>query len=169
MNEKFDIELVGMGARSSKLRATGNGAHGSDFVRLRRGRVTRPDSGNRKMDSLADLWLRPMELPLLRKVSQDWNCRFRDKQTFRRLPGSSSCRICSNCDVLRQISQGGAAISAISSIYLMCFNGCGRGKSVIFSAESPENPWQDVSFRRFKRNFSNEAGVTILALHFLWH
>ena len=51
----------------------------------------------RKFDSLAParsalagLWLCPMELPLLPSVSHDWDCRYRDKQTFRRFPSGSS-------------------------------------------------------------------------------
>lgn len=38
----------------------------------------------------AGLWLRPHEFPLLPSVSHDWDCRYRDMQTFRHLPSSSS-------------------------------------------------------------------------------
>ncbi len=62
---------------------------------IRRGctKVSIMDSLAPARSALAGLRLRPMELPLLPSVSHDQDCRCRDLQTFRRLPGGSSALI----------------------------------------------------------------------------
>src|SRR5579862_640458 len=94
------------GARSSKVGA-GRTALGDMSPRskaqsclrspnsIRRGctKVSIMDSLAPARSALAGLRLRPMELPLLPSVSHDQDCRCRDLQTFRRLPGGSSALI----------------------------------------------------------------------------
>ena len=75
-----------MGNPAIRLRPTST-RHDAPFSRVRPGVV---DSLAPTRSALAGLRLRPMELPLLPSVSHDQDCRCRDLQTFRRLPGGSS-------------------------------------------------------------------------------